>query len=156
MKAFLDYEQHLQMFFDYGADAHARHLVGEPLKPEGYDAWKIQQDKELPKKEKPQENTKKIAKPLPEVAIKGYEFDAEGVPRYLTADDVYNGNENPAWVKKHEKKEYEDIVRKVYPDEKEGINYDEEGIPMYLTKEAYHFGEVNPAWIAKHELDKPH
>lgn len=37
---FKDYELHLQMFIDAGADSHARHLYGEPIKPEGYDEYK--------------------------------------------------------------------------------------------------------------------
>jgi hypothetical protein len=145
----------LEIFMYYGADAHARHLVGEPVKPEGYDEWKATQEKELPKKEELSPKIPKIKTPFPEVEIKGYEFDAEGIPRYLNADDVYMGFENSEWVKKYHKEEPKEIVpRKEYPNEKEGVNYDEEGIPMYLTKRDCHEGEVNPAWIAKHEPDK--
>jgi hypothetical protein len=38
-QAFIDYELHLQMFIDAGTNAHARHEVGEPKKPAGYDEY---------------------------------------------------------------------------------------------------------------------
>jgi len=100
---FEEYEQHLQMFIDYGADAHARHLVGEPIKPEGYDEYKAAQEQLILQKQK--QEAQKKQKLSENYEVKGYLFDAEGVSQYLTADDYYNGIENPEWEKKHGKKD---------------------------------------------------
>jgi hypothetical protein len=157
-QAFLEYEQHLQMFLDYGSNDHARREVGEPVKPEGYDAWKAKQGKSQEKKDGFSDfSFVKLMERLEtekEADAVGYELDSEGVARYLTADDAYNGIENPVWTQKHLKEESKPATYQKDPNEKEGVNYDEEGIPEYLTKEAYHFGEVNPAWLEKHESNK--
>ncbi len=138
-KIFQEYELHLQMFIDYGADDHARrevgepkepdgyaahqtlieahqiakfiyydyhskcfneakdayerHVIEEPIKPKGYDVYRKAQDKLLLKKQKVQANQN--------VAQKGINYDPEGIPEYLSADDHYNGRQNPEWVKKH-------------------------------------------------------
>jgi hypothetical protein len=162
---FIDYELHLQMFIDAGADAHARHLYGEPKKPEGYDEYiaSLNPDNQVIKREKDYFSYVDFIKRL-EIAEKekeqnlekGLLFDSEGIPQYLSADDHYNGIENPEWTKKHAKKQEKPITQKPVENKptqnkKLGINYDKDGIPEYLDAECYHFGEVNPEWAKKHE-----
>ncbi len=153
---FIDYELNLEMFIAYGADAHARHLVGEPIKPEGYDEYQAAKEKLWLKNEKKETKNQKKEKITETYEVKGYEFDTDGIPKYLTADDVYNGIVNPEWLKKHEKVVLKPATRKISENkptqnEKLGINYDEDGIPEYLDAECRHFGEVNPEWLKKHE-----
>lgn len=157
-KEFTDYELCLLMYndaFGRGGEAHANHEVGKCVKPEGYDEYKAEQTKLLLgneiKNEKKNEKKKKI---IQNYEVKGYEFDKDGIPRYLTADDVYNGVQNPEWLKKHEK--IEEMTKKIpiqksQETQKLGINYDADGIPEYLNAECYHFGEANPEWLKKHE-----
>jgi hypothetical protein len=149
-KEFSAYELHLQMFLDYGGDAHARYMVGEPIKPEGYDEYKAEQEKLAKKNEEKKEE--KQTKPLPEAEVEGYEFDTEGVPRYLTAHDVYMGFENPEWVKKHELKPIQ--MRKEQQEQE--TEKDEEvynrysGLEKYLSEDDRKNGIINPEWIAEH------
>lgn len=165
---FIDYELHLRMFIDAGADAHARHLYGEPKKPEGYDEYKALQNPENQVVEN-KENSFLYVEFINRLAItekeketnieQGLLFDTEGIPQYLSADDYYNGFENPEWIKKHQKKEEKPVTHKPAENkpaqnEKLGINYDEDGIPEYLNAECYHFGEANPEWLEKHENKK--
>jgi len=153
---FLDYEQHLQMFLEAGGDAHARHLYGEPQKPEGYDEYKKMQEdlKKSQEVNSPSAETKpNIMKPIIEVEIKGYEFDKDGIPKYLTADDVYMGNINPAWEKKHTKPVDEYLPptkNKTNEPSSWGLNVDEDGIPQFLSVHDRHEGNINPIWAAKH------
>ncbi len=155
---FLDYEQHLEIFLDAGGDAHARHMYGEPIKPEGYDEWKKMQA-ELKASEEVNApigeiKTKKVVE---SVEVKGYEFDEDGIPKYLTADDVYMGNINPEWEKKHnqpEKKEIPANLNKNNEPSTWGLNLDEDGIPQYLTIHDRHEGNVNPEWAAKHQKNE--
>ncbi|KOY85868.1 hypothetical protein AD998_06675 [bacterium 336/3] len=155
---FIDYELHLQMFIDYGADEHAKHLVGEPIKPEGYDEYKALQNNQNQIIENKKDTfsytkfTEKLEEHFTEKdSTEGINYDEEGIPQYLTTDDHYKGIENPVWVKKYTKKDPKPTTHKDIPNEKLGINYDEDGIPEYLTTEAYHFGEVNPEWLKKHK-----
>jgi hypothetical protein len=151
-QVFLEYEQHLQIFIDYGANDHARREVGEPIKPDGYDAWKAIQEKEVLQKEELPKKTEKLKTPLPEVEVKGYEFDAEGIPRYLTAHDVYMGFENAEWVKKHELKPAQNRKEQ----QNEQTQQDEEvynrysGLEKYLSEDDRKKGIINPEWIAEH------
>ncbi len=154
---FEEYEQHLQMFIDYGADAHARHLVGEPVKPEGYDEYKAAQE-QLPL-QKQKKAAQKIQKPIENYEVKGYLFDAEGVPQYLTADDHYNGIENPEWTKKHTKIETKPYAAKDENTSEQSLenkiknggwhNYDEDGVPEFLNYDDRYNGVVNPEWEKK-------
>lgn len=152
---FLDYELHLQMFLDAGGDAHARHLYGEPQKPEGYDDYKKMQEDLKNSQEvnapviKIKSNVEKV---FVEEEIKGYELDKDGVPKYLTAHDVYMGNINPAWEIKHNQPVENKIEKKNSTGkiEKEGYDYDEDGIPAYLNAHDRHEGNINPEWLAKH------
>lgn len=234
---FIDYELHLQMFIEAGADAHARYEVGEPKKPEGYDEYKKAEKEKVfqayenelatflrlnvdesvtngaikPKKPEGYDVYKKEAilqtfkdydlklikyhraidnneKIIPEEpkkpegydeyvenynkqflggfteevdTTKGLLFDAEGIPQYLSADDHYNGFENPAWTKKHQKKEEKPYARKEENTKEESLEskiknggwheYDEDGIPQYLNYQDRYDGIVNPEWLKKHE-----
>jgi hypothetical protein len=162
-QAFIDYELHLQIYNEalwrYG-EAHAKHEVGEPKKPEGYDVFLASQNTDnqiIDNKNKAFSyvefvNQLEVSEKEKEQSTeKGINYDAEGIPEYLTADDYYNGRQNSAWVQKHEKSTLKPAIRPTVESEKLGINYDEDGIPEYLTAEARHFGEVNPAWAEKHE-----
>lgn len=162
---FIDYELHLQMYNkaieQYGM-TYASYEVGKPEKPEGYDEYKALQNPEN-QVIKNTENSFSYVDFIKRLEIaekekeqnpeKGLLFDSEGIPQYLTADDHYNGIENPEWTKKHVKAELKPSPSKTNKNEKLGINYDEDGIPEYLTAEAYHFGEANPAWLKKHQPD---
>lgn len=154
---FIDYELNLKMFIDYGADAHARHLVGEPIKPEGYDEYKVVQEKLLLKNEKKETKNQKIEQITETYEVKGYVFDADGIPEYLTADDVYNGRQNPEWLKKHTKPEAEakpqTKLEKTIKDEKvmEEVVYNRySGLEKYLSESDRQKDIVNPEWIMEH------
>lgn len=200
-----EYELHLQMFIDYGADAHARHQVGEPKKPEGYDRYKAEQEAkkiadfkyyeyhlrcfneakdayerhliEEPERPKDYDNYKaeqeklllqERKKEVPQnqklsenYEVKGYVFDADGIPQYLTADDHYNGIENPEWTKKHTKIESKPYIEKEENTKEESLeskiknggwhNYDEDEIPEFLNYDDRYNGIANPEWLKKHE-----
>lgn len=152
----MEYEEHLEIFLEAGGDAHARHLYGEPVKPEGYDEYKKQQEeitivqREASNNGNDSKNTKVIAA----AEVTGYEFDKDGVPKFLTADDVYMGNVNPDWERSHLKpieNKTENIIKEPSNNDREGFDYDEDVIPAYLNAHDRHEGNVNPAWIAKHE-----
>ncbi len=232
---FIDYELELQMFIYYGADAHARHLVGEPIKPKGYDEYKkAEKEKifqvyenelatflrlnagesvtnEAIKPQKPEgydtykkeeklqtfkdydlklikyhraiDNNEKDIPEEPkkpegyaeyvenynkqflggftvetvEVDItKGYVFDAEGIPQYLTADDVYNGIENPEWLKKHKKPEItpythkKETIKEGKATEEEEVYNRYSGLEKYLSETDRQKGIINPEWIMVH------
>jgi hypothetical protein len=165
---FIDYELHLQMFIDAGADAHARHLYGEPIKPEGYDEYKTLQnaDNQIVKNKNNEFSYVDFIKRL-EIAEKekeqnleqGLLFDSEGIPQYLSADDHYNGIENPEWTKKHPKKVEKPSVLEEKTKKESKIKrndwheYDEDGIPQYLNYHDRYNGDVNPEWLKKHEPD---
>lgn len=172
-KEFEEYEQHLAMFNDAlsMSEAHALHLCGRPIKPEGYDEWKKlqplteleQRIKEYEERKKEKEDQRRKEQQKTNIISTqnytgGYEHDENGIPKYLTAHDRYMGDVNPEWEKKQPKKSDQTQettqIRETNPNEKEGVNYDDEGIPEYLTQEAYRFGEANPAWLAKHEPKK--
>lgn len=231
-QGFIDYEFELQMFMHYGADAHARYMVGEPIKPEGYDEYKKAEKEKIfqvyenelatflrlnvresvtneaikPKKPEGYDTYKKEVKlqtfkdydlklikyhraidnnekEIPEEPkkpegyaeyvenynkqflggftvetvevdiTKGYVFDAEGIPQYLSADDVYNGIENPEWTKKHKKPEVKPYVHKEESNKEEE---DEEvynrysGLSKYLSESDRKNGIINLEWIMEH------
>lgn len=163
---FIDYELHLQMYNDAlwrHGEAHAKHELGELKKPDGYDEYKVSQnpDNQIIETKKDGFSYVDFINRLEMAekelnAEKGLLFDADGIPQYLTADDHYNGIENPEWLKKYAKAKfkpatYKTIENKPAQNEKLGINYDEDGIPEYPNAECYHFGEVNPEWLKKHE-----
>jgi hypothetical protein len=235
---FIDYELHLQMFIEAGADAHARYEVGEPKKPAGYDIYKQAEKEKVfqayenelatflrlyaddsvtngaikPKKPEGYDQYKKEEilktfreydlklikyhraidnneKDIPEEPIKpegyveyvenymkqrvghftddftekptGMLFDADGIPQYLSADDHYNGIENPVWTKKHAKIESKPYIAKEEITKEESLeskiknggwhNYDEDGIPEFLTYADRYDGIANPEWLKKHE-----
>ncbi len=87
----------------------------------------------------------------------GLFFDKEDIPQYLSADDHYNGIENPEWTKKYAKKELKPTTNKNSENnkkeqhEKLGFNYDEDGIPEYLNANDRYYGDANPEWLKKHE-----
>lgn len=228
---FIDYELHLQMFIEAGADAHARYEVGEPKKPEGYDEYKKAEKEKVfqayenelatflrlnaeksvtngaikPKKPEGYDTYIKEAilqtfkdydlklikyhraidnneKDIPEEPKKpeGYDeyvenyikqrldighfteevditkgllFDAEGIPQYLSADDHYNGIENPEWTKKHQKKEEKPYLREEETNQEkkeEVVVYNRyAGIEKYLSESDFKNDIINPEWIKK-------
>ncbi len=157
-KKFIYYEYHLKCF-DEAIDAYERSVIEEPIKPEGYDEWKAKQGKLQEKKDEFSyiAFVKEVEKQEIEEDKKTEEYlnyDAEGIPEFLTITDYHCGIKNLQWLKKHEPETLKPATHKPNKDEKEGVNYDAEGIPEYLTKEAYHFGEANPEWLAKHEPKK--
>lgn len=73
-------------------DNNEKDIPEEPKKPEGYAEYVENYNKQF------------LGGFTVEVDItKGLLFDAEGIPQYLSADDHYNGIENPEWTKKHQK-----------------------------------------------------
>lgn len=157
---FIDYELHLQMFLDAGAGAHARHEVGEPKKPAGYDEYKAKQHHHNQTIETPKDSfsyvkfVENIAKNSTENKNEGLLFDKEGIPQYLNADDHYNGIENPEWKKKYCKETLKPATHKSIENENPGINFDEDGIPEYLNANDRYYGIANPEWVEKHEKNK--
>jgi hypothetical protein len=152
---FEDYELHLRMFIDAGADTHAKHLYGEPNKPIGYDEYKAEQEKLLLKNQNTDEQViikkSKQEKSILEEIKEGLLFDGDGIPQYLNADDYYNGLENPIWVVKHKKPALKPAIHTTIENEKMGFNYDEDGIPEYLNADDRYYGIANPEWLKKHE-----
>ncbi len=148
IEKFTYYDYHLKCFNE-AKEAYERHVIEEPTKPKGYDEYQAKlkanlQEKLFLQQVETKSNTKE-----------GINYDQDGVPEYLTADDQYNGIQNPEWVKKHEKvlqktTTHRKIENQPKQNTKVGINYDEDGIPEYLDAECYHFGEVNPEWLKKH------
>lgn len=157
LKQFKYYEYHLQCFNE-AKDAYERNFIDEPEKPEGYDEYKAAQEQLLLQKQK--KAAQKTQKPSENYEVKGYEFDAEGIPRYLTADDYYNGIENPEWTKKHTKIETKSYIAKEDNTSEQPLenkiknggwhNYDEDGVPEFLNYDDRYNGVVNPEWEKKH------
>jgi hypothetical protein len=172
---FIDYELHLQMYNDAlwrGGMAYARHEVGEPIKPEGYDEYKASQNtdnqvvvNELKDKKDSGFSYIDFINRL-EIAEKelntekGLFYDEDGIPQYLSADDHYNGIENPEWLKKHTKTKKETETKPQIQKEASNLqdkikyggwhNYDEDGVPEYLSYADRYDGIVNPEWLKKH------
>jgi hypothetical protein len=161
---FKEYEDHLAMFNDAANSnsyEHAVHLVGLPIKPEGYDEYVKLKDSDKETVSGTNSNSvnkiNKINKIIKEKEHDtevqpepGINYDADGVPEYLSADDYYNGYINPVWEAKHQKKDEKKILRKDTPEGKQGFNYDADGIPEYLNADDRYNGIANPAWIKKY------
>lgn len=100
---FIDYELHLQIFIDAGADAHARHLYGEPIKPEGYDEYKGLQNPENQVIKNKSKGVSYIENQPTQNKKVGINYDKDGIPEYLDAESYHFGEANPEWLKKHDK-----------------------------------------------------
>lgn len=84
-----EYEEHLAQFnYEVSTNglAHARYMWGEPIKPIEYDDYKAGKY-HIPKVVKEEKA--------------GINYDADGVPEFLNANDKFNGYQNPEWLKKY-------------------------------------------------------